>query len=366
VTEIEIKTEDPAHQFESILSIGRGGSIEVNESNFRFVGSVAIELGNLELYFSVHELIDGKVTGPVSAFCEQFKDWVFTDDLSDEAIDFLAVRFFEFENSFRNSLPFSILSQILSHPSLRVESEDWLFEFIISQIESKSNYVGLLEFVRFEYLTRTRIDKFIEWSFVHFDELEMRIPLWLAITKRLSGTAIVDVAKSSRYARPSRVREGSPLDGIIAELTRRHGGNVHARGIVTVSASSVYSSSYPVQNAVDFDQQTIFHSTSALNQWLCYDFKARRIELTDYSIAADPGYLLRCWIVEGSDDGSSWTVLDERKDNRDADSNHPIATFSVEGRMKCRYLRLRQTGRCANNSDYLVLYGFEVFGAITE
>jgi hypothetical protein len=372
LNEITIETKDPEHQFESILSIGRGESIEVNESSIRFVASIASELGNFELYFSVHELIDRKVTGPVSEFCEHFKDWGFVGDFSDEAIDFLAVRFFEFEKSFQSGLPFSVLSRIFGHPSLRVESEDWLFEFIISQLESnpnpdsKSNYIGLLEFVRFEYLTKTGIENFIEWSFVHFDDLEMRIPLWRSITKRLSGTATIDLPKSSRYARLFRVREDSRLDGIIADLTRRHGGNVHARGIVTVSASSVYASSYPAQNAVDLDQQIVFHSNSAPNQWLCYDFKDRRIEMAGYSIAAHTSYLLRSWVVEGSDDGQSWTVVDERKDNKDADSNHPIATFSVDRRMKCRYIRVRQTGKCSSNSDYLILYGFEVFGLITE
>jgi hypothetical protein len=243
---------------------------------------------------------------------------------------------------------------------------------------------GLLEFVRFEYLTKCGIDKFIEWSFEHFEDFKITIPVWRAITTRLSGTAQVALPNSSRYPKSSlpqsspptkpsektfRVREGFPLDGIIAELTRRHGGNVHERGIVDVSSSSVHSSAscFAAQNAVDLDQKNFFESNSEPNQWLSYDFKNRRIEVTDYSIAAHTnGLFLRSLVVEGSEDGSSWTVLDERKDNSAANSKHPISTFSVDRRLKCRYIRLRQTGKCAANHDYLILIGFEVFGSITE
>jgi hypothetical protein len=160
-------------------------------------------------------------------------------------------------------------------------------------------------------------------------------------------------------------REGSPLDGIIAELTRTAGGNVHDQGIVDVSASSV-NGNYPARNAVDLGQQNYFHSENQPNQWLRYDFKDRRIRLTDYSIAAHTSdWFLRSWVVEGSEDGSTWTTLDERQNNNDANSSHPIATFRVERskELEWRFIRLRQTGKC-NNYDCLILFGFEVFGLV--
>jgi hypothetical protein len=172
---------------------------------------------------------------------------------------------------------------------------------------------------------------------------------------------------SSRYIYENqiRAREGFPLEGIIWELTRIHGGNVHERGIVNVTASSV-SGSYLAQNAVDLGQQNIFHSLNQPNQWLCYDFKDRRIELTDYSISAYTGHLLRSWVVEGSSNGSDWTILDEQRNNTRADSNHPIATISVARGKRWQFIRLRQTGKNSSNGDWLVLFGFEVFGLVHE
>ena len=43
--------------------------------------------------------------------------------------------------------------------------------------------------------------------------------------------------------------EARPLDGIIAHLTRRCGGHVHKKGVVTVTASSVCRG--PPENVVD-------------------------------------------------------------------------------------------------------------------
>jgi hypothetical protein len=306
----------------------------------------------------------------MSKFCEDFKGYDFGSVLSEKVIEFLAVHFVELERSFQKGLSVSVLYQILGHPSLALESEDWLFEFIISQSESNQESVSLLEFVRFEFLRKSTIETFVMWSLEHFNELEFTISLWRAITNRLSEGDNTSRPISRRYAAVFLPQTGAPLDGVIADLTRKHGGNVHERDIVKVSASSVSgnSSSYGAHNAVNLvnHQQNLFHSDSTANQWLCYDFKDRRIELSDYSIAAHTSYFLRSWIIEGSEDGSSWNVLDERKDNTEADSNHPITTFSVSTRMKSRFIRLGQTGKCSSNQDWLVLYGFEVFGFLDE
>jgi hypothetical protein len=364
INEFVIETEDPEHQFASLLSLGRGESLAVPEPNLPFLASVASELGNCELYFSVHNVQQKAVT--VSTFCEHFKDCDFVDNFSKEAIEFLAAHFFEFEQSFLTGLPIELLTQILGDESLTIESEDSLFEFVLSRLElNPSSATVLLEFVRFEFLTKSAIDKFVLWSFDHFHEMEITLSLWKAIAKRLSAQGNPSFPITSRYRNLFSLREGSPLDGIIAELTRAYGGNVHEREIVNVTASAVYSTNV-AQNAADLAEQNYFHSPDQANQWLCYDFKDRRVDLTDYSIAAHTNnHFLRSWVVEGSDDGSAWTVLDERKGNADANSNHPIATFPVTNRKMCRQVRLRQTANSAYNAQYLVLYGFEVFGLLT-
>jgi hypothetical protein len=241
-------------------------------------------LGNLELYFSLHDLLEQNVS--VSAFCELFTGSETDVSFSETAIAFLASHFDELPQSFLSGLPISVLSRILEHPSLTLKSEDALYEFVISQFDLRPDSIGILALIRFEFLTTSTTAKFGMWSCDHFESLDFSLPLWRAILNRLSQTANIAVPKSTRYRKVVRVefraepREGSPLDGIIAALTRTAGGNVFDRGIVDVSASSV-NGNLVARNAVDLGQQNYFRSENQPNQWLRYDFKDRRIRLTD-------------------------------------------------------------------------------------
>jgi hypothetical protein len=75
----------------------------------------------------------------------------------------------------------------------------------------------------------------------------------------------------------------SPLNGIIFDLTRRNGGNVHTRGIVSITSSSVIGPYVP-QNAADLESNSPFYSENVPNSWICYDFKNMRITPSHYSI----------------------------------------------------------------------------------
>jgi hypothetical protein len=159
----------------------------------------------------------------------------------------------------------------------------------------------------------------------------------------------------------------SPLCGIISYLTSQHGGNVSDRGIVNVSWSTAYSSSYSAKNAVDLLSTSYFQSLNQPNQWLCYDFKNRKIRPTHYSIHANSSnHWLRSWIFEGSIDGSIWTELDRRTDDQSTNSNHPIGTFSISNPCECQFVRLRQTGVSACGYHYLILHAMEIFGDLVE
>jgi hypothetical protein len=56
--------------------------------------------------------------------------------------------------------------------------------------------------------------------------------------------------------------ESAPLNGIIAKLTVLHGGNVHDRGIVNVTASSLDSSSYSAANVANLTDESGFLSVN--------------------------------------------------------------------------------------------------------
>ena len=107
-----------------------------------------------------------------------------------------------------------------------------------------------------------------------------------------------------------------PLDGIIAHLTRECGGNVHEKGVVEVTASSVDPNSplSDAKNVVDLGTDSYFRSTDEEFPWICYDFKDWRVAPTSYTIRTDIFEFPASCIFEVSNDGSegSWQQVDRK------------------------------------------------------
>jgi hypothetical protein len=132
--------------------------------------------------------------------------------------------------------------------------------------------------------------------------------------------------------------------------------------------SKRWSETQPVFDAADLtNTSNYFQSKNESNQWLCYDFKNRKVRRTHYSIHPHSNNLyLRSWIVEGLLDGSNWSVLDRCVNNDEMTSAHPIGIFTVSQSNESRFLRLRQIGNNARGDDYLILYALEFFGKLIE
>jgi hypothetical protein len=212
------------------------------------------------------------------------------------------------------------------------------------------------------------IEHFISWSHDHFCEFAefFCLDLWIALCERLSQSVNAKPAHERYRSRLFSPAYDGSLEGIISHLTQKYGGNVDERGIVSVSGSTVNGSYHP-RHAVDLQTTTCFQSTNAPNQWLCYDFKNRKVQPTHYSISAHTSsYYLRSWIFEGSLDESNWNELDRHENDSTTNNDHKIGTFTVSVRDEYRYLRLRQTGKNASGNDHLILCAFEVFGRLIE
>jgi hypothetical protein len=160
-----------------------------------------------------------------------------------------------------------------------------------------------------------------------------------------------------------------PLKGIIHHLTAECGGNVDDRGIVAITADRTYSdlAYYAAKNIADLDENTYFYCANAGDMWVCYDFKDRRVSLTDYSIKAYSGganNILKSWVIEVSDDGSSWTEADRRENCDDLCAQNVVRLFPVRKPSTGRYVRLHQIGLNSSGSFHTVISGFELFGAL--
>jgi hypothetical protein len=160
-------------------------------------------------------------------------------------------------------------------------------------------------------------------------------------------------------------------EGIISYLTKKHGGNVHEKGIVTITSKSVYSDGDPkwaLKNVADLTSETsdrAFLSKGEPGQWVCWDFREMRVRPTHYTIRT---FSLKSWVVEGSLDGESWTEIDQQTNNQDFKDGTATASFAVSKTGECRFIRLTETGKTHPPfpGDSLLLCAVEFFGTLSE
>jgi hypothetical protein len=196
--------------------------------------------------------------------------------------------------------------------------------------------------------------------------------VWASLCGRIMLT-IADARKDEqRYVEvvSHPFRPDAPLDGIIADLTKRCGGNVHDRRVIKVTESS-YHAEFPGKNAVDLLVDSYYLSLNSPEAWICYDFKNMRIKPTHYTIRsrhdAGPGATHpKSWVIEGSLDGATWTELDRKENNRDLSGRNKIKTFEMAQIAKVKLLRLKQTGKNHYDNHHLMFASWEVFGTLFE
>jgi hypothetical protein len=160
------------------------------------------------------------------------------------------------------------------------------------------------------------------------------------------------------------LKEAKSVNGIISYLTRKHGGNVHDKEIVTITSKSVASDQYAVRNTADITSHSYFLSKDAPAQWVCWDFHEMRVRPAHYTIT---NFRLKSWVVESSLDFMNWIEIDRETNNEDFKAgNWVTASFAVSKPAECRFIRLTQTGKTHNGYDWLTIRAFEFFGTLLE
>jgi hypothetical protein len=103
-------------QFELFLSLGQGGTLEINEANHDFFLALAAELSNNELYSRICDHFNGAVT--VRKALDRIRNPQFVTMPSGHLIDVLSSHFSEIDSVDLDDVPLQTLTEILSHDSL--------------------------------------------------------------------------------------------------------------------------------------------------------------------------------------------------------------------------------------------------------
>jgi hypothetical protein len=273
----------------------------------------------------------------------------FLDFLSEPRIADLASHFYELQLT---KIPVSALVEILASYYLRLSSENDLYDSIVSHYRDHREYLWLLRFVRFEYLSPDRLYPFISLISERISEIGRF--LWDSICCRLIPRIAVHNSPSLRDS----------MEGVISYLTRIHGGNVHDKGVVQISSKSVVfgaDSEYGPRNLADLTSDSEFRSTNARNEWVCWDFGTFQICPTHYLIRPASVCFLQSWIIEISMDGVFWEEVDRQDKNMDLSQAGLVHVFPISTPRSCRFIRLIQTGKNAYRNNLLALCAFDVF-----
>jgi hypothetical protein len=106
------------------------------------------------------------------------------------------------------------------------------------------------------------------------------------------------------------------------------------------------------------------------NNWICYDFKERKIVPTHYTIRTHGngpgGAHLKSWLVETSADGENWREVARGENNEQLNGDRFTATFAVADGGKCRFIRLVNIGRNHCGNDLLAISAWETFRSLIE
>jgi hypothetical protein len=366
VDEIVVDHIEDICGFESIISLLEGDSIEVNEVNCSSLDCLSVYLENDELSAATLKFRLGSEAICKSNAISRLDMKISHKASGEDELEFISSHFYEFGVEDLKMMKIDDLETVLSSDSLRLESEDSFLE-VVSELHEE----GLLRYVECSFLSESGIERFVELisrEDFRFDEI-----LWSSICRRLvrplkTGNCEVG-SERFIFKKESFPFEDSPFSGILSHLREKCGGNVHEKGIVSITSSGdECNQSWQV---ADHGWNDRWHSTNAPNSWICFEFKRNSISLQNYTVKSDPhrgqGYHhLREWVVEGSNDNGNWEILDSRN-TQELNGASLVKTFkcSSENSSKFfRFVRLRQTGKNCAGYDNLMLTGIEFFGSL--
>jgi hypothetical protein len=354
--------DDDVFSFPDFLSLARGSALILSGRNSGAMKMIAKSLRNHELYEALCDFQIGAVElSPTNVFERLSLRSSFDMDCHSE-IEYIASHFYEVDRDLLKSMDAEFLKRIVSSDCIRLRDEDFLLDFIL---DIGMEGIGLLCYVQSEYLSVSGIDRLL--NAVSFDSLDTG--LWTSLCRRLRFPIMIRSRPTSRFPLLQFGFDSShPFAGIISHLTSECGGNIHTKGIVSITASSTESNA--CHQVADHNWNGWWYSNNVPNSWIQFDFKSRSVYLTHYTIKSDGNLTganhLSSWSIEGSHDGQHWEALDRRHTQ---ELNGPFRVCSYEcqvqtGGVAFRYVRLIQTGKNISRTDYLLITNLEFFGRI--
>ena len=363
--------------FNRIIEYGEMKPINVKEEEEEYFQNVLKELGNFEEFVQFSKKFQGDLS--FENAIERLKTKQEFNINFDEEISYISTNFHDIYNTYPETilkLDIDIIERIISNDQIRLCNEEELFDIIFKLYQESKEYSTLFSYVTFINLSRESIVKFREY----FDINDINKCIWESICYRLEQ----DISNESKeayekshqeflmnrylYKREETIIQNFPEqhhENIIQYLSERYHGNVHTKGIVHISASSIVDD---VQNVVEQNDHKYFSSEDKTGSWIQFDFKERKILLDHYTIKNKHfgKEHLKSWILEVSNDGKNYEIIDRQKNCELLHGPLKSGTFKVSQTTPQRYIRLKQTGQNWFGFNTLYINQIEFSGNIYE
>ncbi|KAK8842136.1 hypothetical protein M9Y10_026363 [Tritrichomonas musculus] len=299
----------------------------------------------------------------------------------EKEIEFISTHFTEIydsqEEEFENLSVFT-LNSIFSNDKLELESEDQLLRIVNKLYTKDVNYSILYETVFFENVSSEAMKEFVSI----FDINELTVSIWRRLADRLvrdtktSNDMTCDI--KNRYKKADNrgtvfpASEENQFKGIINYLRTQSNGKIYNEVDIT-SSSNLYGSRedrHPRVVALYEDEENYFVSSDIPNIWLMFDFKKHRVAPTGYTIRSYASFANsehpKSWVIEGSNDSSSWEEIDEQVNCGYLNGKSFVHTFKIknETSKEYRYIRMRLTGPNWLGNNQLIINSFEIYGKL--
>jgi hypothetical protein len=163
----------------------------------------------------------------------------------------------------------------------------------------------------------------------------------------------------------------SRLQGLICGLTQRYGRNVVDAGLVAITANYYSATTYPEYNAKDpkyvfeYESNLGYYDSNNYPSWIKFDFKNKKYNIKKYTIQFGYGNIqnyVQRWLIEGSNDDSTWTIIDNRDSETKKHSNFEIEQYVSRNNpnTEFRYIRL-YVKNCWAGQAWIALTSIEFF-----
>jgi hypothetical protein len=141
--------------------------------------------------------------------------------------------------------------------------------------------------------------------------------------------------------------------------------NNPAGSSVIITPSSVGSGS---TNTLTGRTPSDFWTNNSAGSSIIFSIGTHTLNLNHYTLqtrGSDSGYYPTSWAIQGSNDGSTWTTLDNQTNYTGFDGTAQWKDFSVTPSTSYSYFRIVSTGNDSNGSSYLCLGQIELYGVFT-